>query len=172
MSGPYMYSMHFTSTDYHGYYNGNISTAMVKQYILSRLISASRAGRDVSLQELQFSAMISFNITAHTWNLIYNELKSRGLIVVDDNTKHENYKKYIECMDNNTDKRVKNKKKYCMKQYPHPLVVRITDLGRVEYIHTAFCLSYYIDRNHEIALENMKLAELFADLKTQPPTKC
>ncbi len=154
------------------YIRNSVSSLLIKQYMLQKLIKAEKAGRSITVQELQVLTMSNFNISQTVWNQVYNEMKAKGLITIEEDTSHENYKKYLECLKSEHDKRVKNIKKYCMKRYPHPLIAKITDHGRVEYIHNVFCLSYYYDRDRNTALMNMKLAEEFADIKTEPPPRC
>jgi hypothetical protein len=95
--------------------------------------------------------------------------------------KEENYIEFIEkyseeykkCLEKySIDKRIKNIAKYCKERYPVLIKVKITDAGRVKFIHNCYCLSYCCDKNAEVALLNMRSCEDLADIRTKPPSKC
>jgi superoxide dismutase len=82
----------------------------------------------------------------------------------------EEYKK---CLENKSiDKRIKNIAKYCKQKYPSRILLKITDNGKIKYIHNCYCLSYCKNKNEEVALLNMRSCEHLADIRTKPPSKC
>jgi hypothetical protein len=106
----------------------------------------------------------------------YNELDLRDLKLL----KEEGYVEFIEehseeykkCLEKQSDKRIKNIAKYCRERYPSKILVRITENGKIKYIHNCYCLSYCNTKNEETALLNMALCEELADMKTMPPEEC
>jgi len=84
----------------------------------------------------------------------------------------EQSEEYKKCLEKTTDRRIKNIVKYCKQKYPSRILLKITDSGKIKYIHNCYCLSYCGTKNEKTALHNMILCEELADIKTKPPSKC
>jgi len=137
----------------------------LEQYILFLLIKHSTLDlRELKLKVLRVEPTLSEKMLSYKLSL----LKESGFVEFVEEQSDE----YRRCLERHSDKRIKNIARYCKQRHPVLIKIRITDSGKVKYLHNCFCLNYCYSRNTETALINMVLCEELADLKTRPPMKC
>lgn len=138
----------------------------LEQFILHLLVKY----QELDLRELKIKVLHTEPaLSEKMLNLKLNVLKDLGYIVFSEDQSDE-YKKCVE--EKSKDKRVKNAETYCRKKYPSTIIVKITDNGKIKYVHNCFCDSLRSGDSRETALENMHMCEEYADIKTQPPLAC
>jgi hypothetical protein len=137
----------------------------LEQYILFLLVKHNELDlRELKLKILKVEPTLSDKLLSYKLSLLREEFHIEFIEEVS-----EEYKK---CLEKQSDRRIKNIAKYCKQKHPSQFIVKITDSGKIKYIHNCYCLSYCFSKNTETALMNMALCEELADLKTKPPTKC
>jgi DNA-binding transcriptional ArsR family regulator len=137
----------------------------IEQYILFLLVKHSELDlRDLKLKILKVEPTLSDKLLSYKLSL----LREEGYIEFIEELSVE----YKKCLEKQSDKRIKNIAKYCRERYPSKILVRITENGKIKYIHNCYCLSYCNTKNEETALLNMALCEELADMKTMPPEEC
>jgi hypothetical protein len=138
----------------------------LEQFILFLLAKHNELDlRDLKLKILRTEPTLSEKMLVYKLSM----LREEGYIEFVEEQSEE-YKKCLESHSSN--RRIKNIAKYCRERYPSKILVKISDSGKVKYIHNCYCLSYCLVKNEETALLNMNLCEELADLKTKPPNKC
>jgi hypothetical protein len=137
----------------------------LEQYILFLLVKYNELDlRDLKLKIERAEPTLNDKLLNYQLSL----LKEEGYIEFIEEQSEE----YKKCIEKQSDKRIKNIVKYCRERHPAKILVKITDSGKIKYIHNCYCLSYCYTKNSETALMNMKLCEELADLKTKPPPNC
>jgi hypothetical protein len=138
----------------------------LEQYILYLLVKYNELDlRDLKLKVLREEPSLSNRLLSYQLSLMREE----GYIEFIEEY-YEEYKKCIEKQSN--DKRIKNIARYCKQKYPVLILVKLTEDGKIKFIHNCYCLSYCYTKNQETALLNMGSCEDLADLRTKPPEKC
>jgi len=136
-----------------------------EQYILFLLVKYNELDlRELKMKIMREEPSLSNRLLSYQLSL----MKEEGYIEFIEEVSEE----YKKCLEKVTDRRIKNIAKYCKQKYPTRITVKITDSGKIKFIHNCFCLSYCDSKNAEIAILNMKSCEDLADLKTKPPVKC
>jgi hypothetical protein len=137
----------------------------LEQYILFLLTKYDSLDlRELKLKILRSEPTLSDKMLIYKLSL----MKEEGFIEFIEEYSEE----YKKCLEKQSDKRIKNIVKYCRERHPAKILIKITDSGKIKYIHNCYCLSYCIGKNAETAEMTMKLCEELADLKTKPPTNC
>ena len=138
----------------------------LEQYILFLLVKYNELDlRELKIKILREEPSLSNRLLSYQLSL----MKEEGYIEFIEEVSEE-YKKCIEKYS--VDKRIKNVARYCKQKYPTKIVIKLTENGKIKFIHNCYCLSYCYNRNNETALLNMRTCEDLADFKTKPPSKC
>jgi hypothetical protein len=138
----------------------------LEQYILFLLVKYNELDlRDLKLKVLRIEPSLSNRIL----NYLLSMLREENYIEFIEEVSIE-YKKCLE--KNNMDRRIKNVAKYCKQKYPARILLKVTEAGKIKFIHNCYCLGYCYTKNQETALLNMRSCEDLADLRTKPPEKC
>jgi len=138
----------------------------LEQYILFLLVKYKELDlRELKIKILREEPSLSNRLLNYQLSLMKEDNYIEFIEEVD-----EAYKKCLET--HSIDKRIKNLSKYCKQKYPARILLKVTDSGKIKFIHNCYCLSYCVNKNQETALLNMVSCEELVDLKTKPPTKC